>query len=62
MLYVTPVREEKRKDLPAITPPELTLVAVPARADARDALIGSTWDSLPTGAKVAASKTMFSTP
>jgi hydroxymethylbilane synthase len=41
------------KDLPAITPPELTLVAVPARADARDALIGSTWDSLPTGAKVA---------
>ena len=41
------------KDLPAITPPELTLVAVPARADARDALIGSTWDDLPTGARVA---------
>ena len=41
------------KDLPAITPPELTLVAVPARADARDALIGSSWDDPPTGAKVA---------
>ena len=33
------------KDLPARTPPELTLVAVPTRADARDALIGSTWDA-----------------
>ena len=41
------------KDLPARTPPELTLVAVPTRADARDALIGSTWDALPTGARVA---------
>lgn len=41
------------KDLPAVTPPELTLVAVPARADARDALVGSTWDTLPTGARVA---------
>lgn len=41
------------KDLPARTPPELTLVAVPTRADARDALVGSTWDALPTGARVA---------
>ncbi|MEM9463954.1 MAG: hydroxymethylbilane synthase [Actinomycetota bacterium] len=41
------------KDLPAVTPPGLALVAVPARADARDALIGSTWESLPTGARVA---------
>ena len=41
------------KDLPARTPPELTLVAVPTRADARDALIGSTWDALPSGARVA---------
>ncbi len=41
------------KDLPAVTPPELTLVAVPARADARDALVGATWDTLPTGARVA---------
>ncbi len=41
------------KDLPARTPPELALVAVPTRADARDALIGSTWDALPTGARVA---------
>ena len=41
------------KDLPAVTPPELTLVAVPARADARDALVGSTWDTLPAGARVA---------
>ena len=41
------------KDLPAVTPPGLTLVAVPARADARDALIGSTWDALPVGGRVA---------
>jgi len=41
------------KDLPAITPEGLTLVAVPARADARDALVGSTWADLPTGARVA---------
>ncbi|MEM9204509.1 MAG: hydroxymethylbilane synthase [Actinomycetota bacterium] len=41
------------KDLPAITPPELMVVAVPARADARDALVGSTWETLPIGAKVA---------
>lgn len=41
------------KDLPAITPDGLSLVAVPARADARDALVGSTWDALPVGARVA---------
>ncbi len=41
------------KDLPAVTPDGLVLAAVPARADARDALIGSTWDGLATGAKVA---------
>ncbi|MEM8707369.1 MAG: hydroxymethylbilane synthase [Actinomycetota bacterium] len=41
------------KDLPAITPDGLVLACVPARADARDALVGSTWESLPTGARVA---------
>lgn len=41
------------KDLPAETPDGLALVAVPARADARDALVGSTWADLPTGARVA---------
>ncbi|MEM8707342.1 MAG: hydroxymethylbilane synthase [Actinomycetota bacterium] len=41
------------KDLPAITPDGLVLACIPARADARDALIGSTWDALPTGAHVA---------
>lgn len=41
------------KDLPAITPDGLVLACVPARADARDALVGSTWDALPTGARVA---------
>lgn len=41
------------KDLPAATPPGLVLAAVPTRADARDALIGSTWDALPIGARIA---------
>ncbi|MEO0495023.1 MAG: hydroxymethylbilane synthase [Actinomycetota bacterium] len=41
------------KDLPALTPDGLVLASVPVRADARDALIGSTWDTLPTGARVA---------
>ena len=41
------------KDLPAETPDGLVLVAVPARADARDALVGSAWLDLPTGARVA---------
>ena len=41
------------KDLPAETPEGLTLAAVPERADARDALVGSTLAALPTGAVVA---------
>lgn len=40
------------KDLPALTPEGLTLAAVPERADARDALVGSTLDALPSGARV----------
>ena len=40
------------KDLPAVTPPGLVLAAVPERADPRDALIGATFDDLPTGARV----------
>jgi hydroxymethylbilane synthase len=41
------------KDLPAETPDGLLLSAVPERADARDALVGSTLSALPTGAIVA---------
>lgn len=41
------------KDLPASTPSGLALAAVPERADARDALVGSRLDELPTGAIVA---------
>lgn len=41
------------KDLPALTPEGLVFAAVPERADARDALVGSTLDALPTGAVVA---------
>jgi len=41
------------KDLPALTPAELVLAAVPERADPRDALVGSRLDELPTGALVA---------
>ena len=41
------------KDLPAVTPDGLVLAAIPERADARDALVGSTLDALPTGALVA---------
>ncbi|MGB1629854.1 MAG: hydroxymethylbilane synthase [Acidimicrobiales bacterium] len=41
------------KDLPAVTPNGLVLVAVPTRADARDALVGSSWADLPLGAHVA---------
>jgi hydroxymethylbilane synthase len=40
------------KDLPADTPVGLLLAAVPERADPRDALVGSTLDELPTGARV----------
>jgi hydroxymethylbilane synthase len=41
------------KDLPALTPDELVLAAVPERADARDVLVGSTLDGLPVGGLVA---------
>lgn len=41
------------KDLPSETPEGLVLAAVPARADARDALIGSRLDDLGSGATVA---------
>ncbi len=41
------------KDLPSGTPDGLVLAAVPARADARDALVGSTLDGLAHGATVA---------
>lgn len=41
------------KDLPSETPEGLVLAAVPERADARDAMVGSTLKDLPTGAVVA---------
>jgi hydroxymethylbilane synthase len=41
------------KDLPSETHPGLVIAAVPARADARDALVGSTLDELPPGGLVA---------
>jgi len=41
------------KDLPALTPDGLTLVAIPERADPRDALVGCRLDDLPQGATVA---------
>ena len=42
------------KDLPASDNPDgLVLAAVPERADPRDALVGSTLDALPAGARVA---------
>ncbi len=41
------------KDLPASESPEgLVLAAVPERADPRDALVGSTLDALPAGARI----------
>jgi hydroxymethylbilane synthase len=40
------------KDLPAVTAPGLVLACVPERADPRDALVGGTLDTLPTGARV----------
>ncbi len=40
------------KDLPPATPAGLTLVAVPERADPRDALVGCTLAELPSGAFV----------
>lgn len=41
------------KDLPPSTPPGLTLAAIPARGDVRDALVGSTFAALGPGARVA---------
>jgi len=41
------------KDLPAVGHPDLVLVAVPSRADARDVLVGSSLDGLAPGAVVA---------
>jgi hydroxymethylbilane synthase len=40
------------KDLPSATAPGLRLVAVPSRADPRDALVGARLDALPPGACV----------
>ena len=40
------------KDLPSTTPEGLTIAAVPERADARDALVGQRFDSLPPGARI----------
>ena len=40
------------KDLPSSTPDGLVLAAVPERADPRDALVGATLESLPTGGRV----------
>ena len=41
------------KDLPASASPDgLVLAAVPERADPRDALVGSTLDALPAGARI----------
>ena len=47
------VAQHSAKDLPAVTPAGLVLAVVPERADARDALVGSTFDALPEGARVA---------
>ena len=40
------------KDLPSDTAPGLELVALPERADARDALVGRVLDEIPTGGRV----------
>ena len=40
------------KDLPAVQAEGLVIAAVPERADARDALVGATLDSLPAGARI----------
>lgn len=40
------------KDLPSVTLDGLRLAAIPERADPRDALVGSTLDALPTGARI----------
>jgi hydroxymethylbilane synthase len=43
------------KDLPTVLPEGLTLAAIPEREDVRDALVGTTLDALPHGAKVGTS-------
>jgi hydroxymethylbilane synthase len=40
------------KDLPAATPPGLSLAAIPERGDVRDALVGTRLDGLVAGARV----------
>jgi len=40
------------KDLPSRTPDGLVIAAIPERDDARDALVGSTLEGLPVGARV----------
>lgn len=41
------------KDLPALTPDELVIAAIPERGDPRDVLVGCTLAGLPSGARVA---------
>ena len=41
------------KDLPALTPEQLVIAAIPERGDVRDVLVGSTIDGLPIGGHVA---------
>jgi hydroxymethylbilane synthase len=41
------------KDLPSAPTPGLVIAAVPERGDPRDALVGSTLDALPAGARIA---------
>ncbi|MHB8439724.1 MAG: hydroxymethylbilane synthase [Acidimicrobiales bacterium] len=41
------------KDLPAVTPEDLVLASVPVRADPRDAIVGTAFSALVTGATVA---------
>lgn len=41
------------KDLPALTPDELVIAAVPERGDVRDVLVGSTINGLPHGGHIA---------
>ncbi|HYI61421.1 MAG TPA: hydroxymethylbilane synthase [Acidimicrobiales bacterium] len=50
---VADIAVHSAKDLPAVTAEGLALAAVPARGDARDALVGGTLDDLAPGAVVA---------
>src|SRR4051812_34180730 len=40
------------KDLPSSSPEGLVIAAVPERGDPRDALVGSTFEGLPVGARI----------